>query len=910
MDKVTQTLELSRCGTCTQCSLHEGVETVCVKSVSYLPVAPEKARAILIVGEAPGHLEDVKGEPFIGASGHLLRRVYVEFFKFHVDCDVYLGNAVRCRPAGNKTPNKTQLKSCQPYLLADICRLQEEYEEVIILAVGATACQSVLGCGLGSAGKKQGHLTDFQQLMQPQKLWDMDDQELELERDLNRKGKLWQHVRRVEEWPEPCRVFSTFHPAAVLRDPSRALAVKSHLELLRDYLDGNLKYEIVASELEIRIAPVPPKYSISILSLDIETYGILKSWDKGRKQMFHPMKSHLMDEIPKDKMVVTTGLSWRDPEGVMRHAIFRMADPTHVRRLAAWLQHCKRDPEFRFILLQNATFDLMYLRFCYPSLKLILEGIPIWDLIITNYLYDESRPEKSLKNLAPLLRVSEYECADKFIQYDSDKNRELWAYNCQDTAVTLRLHEKIEGDLKNLYEGTNKLDHYCYQWYNKILWLIIWMTETGVKQDERTLREIFKTYEKALAAILSHSSEAFECPLRGKGSEGAKRSILEDCFGEAVQLGHSPDVAKTDIKKTIKFDVENRNILLPLVERGGRNYKRLKLLGAYQDVSGLLDRYLFPLLVGRGKDHANKDTLLLRGISYPRWFPVPSEFEDSSGGTKQARIIAKGPPVQTFPPMVKSTIEGRFPGGYSIWFDYSQIELRIAALLSNDPPMMEEYQGKPDLHTATARIIFGNEFVDDYIKTHGIDAWKGSEYRQAGKTTNFLMLFRGGARKLQESLMRDVGLVMSLESCVEIIKAFWTCHKDLWKWQQKVLAFVAKHGYYELPLIGQSRLFLGGKGSQRRVGSEIINLPVQATAANVMLSCQHELWWQFKQRRMKAIVPLNVYDAAHIESPRGEIYAVRRIMEEVIPNPPYFQDLCNHLGRSIPMEYDVKESRS
>ncbi len=331
-------------------------------------------------------------------------------------------------------------------------------------------------------------------------------------------------------------------------------------------------------------------------------------------------------------------------------------------------------------------------------------------------------------------------------------------------------------------------------------------------------------------------------------------------------------------------------------------YKHLKLFGAFQNVSGMMDRYLYPLLIGGGKKHDNKGTVLLGGFAYPRWYPVPSEYEDqSTGGTKQARIVAKGPPCQTFPPPIKKCITGRYLDGWMVWFDYSQIELRVAALLSGDPAMMEEYRGKPDLHGKTACLMFGDDIVN-----HPMYKVK---YRQAGKTFNFRALYRGGARKAQTTLLKDLGIYLPLERIDEIDQAFWTRHPFLRKWQDGLLRFVQSNGFYELPLIGQSRLFLGGKRARDKKLNEIVNLPVQAIAADIMLSAQFHLWSRLRKRGLRVVVPCNVYDAALIECPKHEIHAVRRAMNEVLPSPPFYTALCQELGRSLPLEFDVEEKR-
>lgn len=123
------------------------------------------------------------------------------------------------------------------------------------------------------------------------------------------------------------------------------------------------------------------------------------------------------------------------------------------------------------------------------------------------------------------------------------------------------------------------------------------------------------------------------------------------------------------------------------------------------------------------------------------------------------------------------------------------------------------------------------------------------------------------------------------------------------------MAFVQDRGFYELPLIGQSRLFLGGKRAKEKKLNEIVNLPVQAIAADIMLSAQYHLWAAFRRAGLKAVVPCNVYDAALIECPKHEIHAVRRIMRDILPNPLFYKALCGELDRSLPLEYEVEEKR-
>jgi DNA polymerase I-like protein with 3'-5' exonuclease and polymerase domains len=154
-----------------------------------------------------------------------------------------------------------------------------------------------------------------------------------------------------------------------------------------------------------------------------------------------------------------------------------------------------------------------------------------------------------------------------------------------------------------------------------------------------------------------------------------------------------------------------------------------------------------------------------------------------------------------------------------------------------------------------------------------------------------------------------LGIFLELDRIAEIDTAFWKRHVGLRRYQDELLQFVMDHGYYELPLIGQSRLFLGGRRAKEKQLNEIVNLPVQAIAADIMLSAQFHLWNAFRSAGLRAVIPCNIYDAGLIECPRFEIHGVRRLMSEVLPNPPFYASLCKELGRTLPLEYEVKETR-
>jgi len=93
----------------------------------------------LFVGEGPGAEEDVKGEPFVGQAGKLLDNMLAALGIARGN-KVYIGNAVKCRPPGNRTPEAAEIAACRPWLERQIALLKPK----VIVLLGKAAVHSVL----------------------------------------------------------------------------------------------------------------------------------------------------------------------------------------------------------------------------------------------------------------------------------------------------------------------------------------------------------------------------------------------------------------------------------------------------------------------------------------------------------------------------------------------------------------------------------------------------------------------------------------------------------------------------------------------------------------------------------------------------------------------------------------------
>jgi uracil-DNA glycosylase family 4 len=169
---------------CTRCPLAAGRTQVVWGE------GPEDAR-LMLVGEGPGATEDATGRPFVGAAGQLLDRI-LDAAGFARQ-EVYITNTVLCRPPGNRAPTDAEVEACRPYLQA---RLEVIRPDLVVL-LGASAARAVLGPQT-RISRDRGRVVD-------------------------RNGQ---------------RFLATFHPAALLRDPSRKRAVWEDFQVARDLVRG------------------------------------------------------------------------------------------------------------------------------------------------------------------------------------------------------------------------------------------------------------------------------------------------------------------------------------------------------------------------------------------------------------------------------------------------------------------------------------------------------------------------------------------------------------------------------------------------------------------------------------------------------------------------------------------------
>ena len=170
-------------GDCTRCVLHKQGRKQIVFGVG-------NPRAdIMFVGEAPGADEDIQGEPFVGRAGQLLNNM-ISAMGIRRE-DVYIANIIKCRPPGNRTPEREECDTCSPFLMRQI----EVVKPKILVALGAVAAKTLLGVN---------------------------------DAMINLRGRIYDFKNT--------KLAVTYHPAYLLRDPRQKKEAWKDLQMVMNYL--------------------------------------------------------------------------------------------------------------------------------------------------------------------------------------------------------------------------------------------------------------------------------------------------------------------------------------------------------------------------------------------------------------------------------------------------------------------------------------------------------------------------------------------------------------------------------------------------------------------------------------------------------------------------------------------------
>jgi len=223
------------------------------------------------------------------------------------------------------------------------------------------------------------------------------------------------------------------------------------------------------------------------------------------------------------------------------------------------------------------------------------------------------------------------------------------------------------------------------------------------------------------------------------------------------------------------------------------------------------------------------------------------------------------------------------PGSRLVAGDYSQIDLRVLAHLSQDPGLLNAFRHDEDIHAATAARLFG---VDPPKVT--------PDMRRVAKTVNFGVIYG----------MSDYGLEqateLSREEAAQFIASYFDKYPGVKQYIESTKKQVREAGYVQT-LLGRKRFIpeIDSPNRQVREAAErmAINMPVQGTSADIIKIAMVNLDREMDKRRLESKMLLQVHDELIFEVPEGELEE----MHELVP-----QIMSHALELSVPLKVDVK----
>lgn len=472
------------------------------------------------------------------------------------------------------------------------------------------------------------------------------------------------------------------------------------------------------------------------------------------------------------------------------------------------------------------------------------EGIPFFDTTIAAYLLDPTRTTYPLSYLAGLFKKPEI-YADEMKDFAS-----------KGAAVSLFLLSIYEDDRDMLKKnGVEKLYDEVEQPLVKVLAA---MEKAGIATDTKRWEEVhadMKSREEALISkIYEQAGEEFN-------------------INSPKQLGHIlfekmglPAGKKTKTGYSTAADV---------LEELAEQYPFVKNILEYRSLSKLISTYLeaLPLLIRKetGRIHTTfNQTVTATGrlsSSDPNLQNIPVRTEE---GKKIRSLFVPGEGYDSF-----------------ISSDYSQVELRVLAHMSEDEGLIRAFLNKEDIHRRTAAEVMGIPFED-----------VTPEQRSHAKAVNFGIIY--GISDF--GLARQLGITRT--AAADYIKAYFERYPSIHAFMNRMIEDARKTGR-AVTLYGRYRELadINSKNFQRRSFAErtAMNTPIQGTAADIMKMAMIAVYDKMKAGNFKSRVLLQVHDELVAEVTADEKEAVAKLLKETMESV---------VSLRVPLVADVNEGKN
>ena len=584
-----------------------------------------------------------------------------------------------------------------------------------------------------------------------------------------------------------------------------APAAQTPLQSLQDL---TVDYQLVDTE-EKRGTMLRTLLTAEILAIDTETTGT------------DPMTARLV------------GMSFCDAPGRAWYVPVP-ADPDEARRITDHLRPLYENPH-TLKVGQNIKYDLIVLQ----NYGVRVQG-PLFDTMLAHYV------------LQPELRHNMDYLAEIYLNYRTIHIDELigpkgkgqksmadlppadvYRYACEDADVTLRLKDALEKELHDT--GAEALLRDVEM---PLVPVLVNLETNGVRIDTEALRQTSQQFTARLQEI-----EQDVYRLAGEPFNIASPRQVGEVLFDRLKIAAKPKKTKTGQYVTSEEVLESLRSKHEIVGKILEHRGLKKLLGTYVDA--------LPQLIN------------------PRTGRIHTSFNQAVTAT--GRLSSSNPNLQNIPVRDDDGKEIRkafIPDDGCAFFsaDYSQIELRIMAHLSQDPNMIEAFAEGHDIHAATAARIYHVPLAD-----------VTPDMRRKAKTANFGIIYGISVFGLAERMG------VSRQEAKELIDGYFATYPGVKDYMDHSIDVARRQGYVEtlfhrkryLPDINSRNATVRGYAERNA-----INAPIQGSAADIIKVAMARIYRRFQDEGLRAKMILQVHDELNFSVPQDERERVQRIVIE------------------------------
>ena len=389
----------------------------------------------------------------------------------------------------------------------------------------------------------------------------------------------------------------------------------------------------------------------------------------------------------------------------------------------------------------------------------------------------------------------------------------IYRYACEDADVTLKLKNVLEKELKQ-----NDAESLFRDIEMPLVPVLAYMERNGVRIDTEALKETSRHFTARMQQIEEEVHR-----LAGVEFNIASPKQVGEVLFDRLKIVDKPKKSKTGQYVTSEEVLESLKGKHEIVEKILEHRGLKKLLGTYIDA--------LPQLINPQTGH------------------IHTSFNQTVTAT--GRLSSSNPNLQNIPVRNEDGKEIRkafIPDEGCEFFsaDYSQIELRIMAHLSQDPHMIEAFRENQDIHAATAAKIY-KEKLEDVTR----------EQRSKAKTANFGIIYGISVFGLAERLNID------RKEAKELIDGYFENYPHVKEYMDKSIQTAREKGYIET--IFRRRRYLPDINSRNAVvrgyaERNAINAPIQGSAADIIKVAMVRIYRRFREEGIRSKMILQVHD--------------------------------------------------